>query len=1021
MRRFGLKHIAAAAISCHAVVAIAQDELVIYAFQDGKPASGLTAVLDGEARAEIGADGSVMFDLPAGSHSVVFSDQGTPVQTIRFNSAKGQYVDINVALKPGAEAQVSVEPYFGAETAVETAKAPKGSLGGRITNNGVPLAGATITVRGTGATATTDANGRYSLELPRGVYELEINHDGFAAPMAEDVRVVSGVSRNENIRLGGSTSSSQDASLEEIVVTAKLQPNAFEESERFAVNVIDTIGIEELARFGDTDVAASVVRVPSVTIQDDKYVFIRGLGGRYITTTLNGSTLPSTDPSKRTVPLDLFPTNMVSQLDVKKTFVASMPGESTGGNLVINTRSFPLERAGKVSFSLGYVPGLTGDDVAADPSRSDTDFLGWDGGSRDVPAAVPSIAEVLKYDDEYSQNVETELRQIGGLLLKDDLDLDTTTATPKVSLGLNYGDVFDFDGNEFGYFAAGNYRNGWSQKDSGVSRTYTAGSGEVFDDFTFEEATNNIDASALLALGLNMGSNTYQSNSLVSRVTESKTRVSQGLDGDSNFQSYRYTIDWIERQFLSQQFSGEHVIGDSGKLVADWQVTGSQARRYAPDRREVRFDLREGDGVYNLQVPNLLRRYDDLVDNNVDVSSDIEYSFDPNRFGSSKIQFGVQVIRRERDADSESYGYDGGLQSGVDDNAPNLLVSEVLTVDNITGDSGTGFAFQDKTLPSDSYEADMDLDSVYLSYDLMFLDSYQIVVGGRYEDYTQTTDTFELAGDQDAASSLLDEGTFLPSFSFNWFVSEDQQLRFAVSKTVSRPDFKETSNAVFYDKEFDFRVRGNPNLKLSEVVNVDLRWERYFSDTESLSVALFYKDLKDPIERVVQPASGTAGNSRTFSNADSAELYGIELDLRKDFSFDERYDRTFFIAFNGSYIDSEVTLTTGEKRKLQGQPDYTLNVVLGYDDLPTRQQLTLLLNQSGDNIVDVGVSGRPDVIEEPRLALDVNYKFDVTADFALKAKVKNLLDSEVEFTQGGKVFQSYDKGMELEAGFDWNF
>ena len=116
-----------------------------------------------------------------------------------------------------------------------------------------------------------------------------------------------------------------------------------------------------------------------------------------------------------------------------------------------------------------------------------------------------------------------------------------------------------------------------------------------------------------------------------------------------------------------------------------------------------------------------------------------------------------------------------------------------------------------------------------------------------------------------------------------------------------------------------------------------------------------------------------------------------------------------------------MTLTTGEKRKLQGQPDYTLNVVLGYDDLPTRQQLTLLLNQSGDNIVDVGVSGRPDVIEEPRLALDVNYKFDVTADFALKAKVKNLLDSEVEFTQGGKVFQSYDKGMELEAGFDWNF
>jgi outer membrane receptor protein involved in Fe transport len=210
-------------------------------------------------------------------------------------------------------------------------------------------------------------------------------------------------------------------------------------------------------------------------------------------------------------------------------------------------------------------------------------------------------------------------------------------------------------------------------------------------------------------------------------------------------------------------------------------------------------------------------------------------------------------------------------------------------------------------------------------------------------------------------------------------------------------------------------------LKVSDVTNYDLRWERYFSGTESVSVALFMKDMDKPIERIVQPASGTAGNSRTFQNADSATISGIEIDARKDFSLNQSFTKSLYFAANASVIDSEVTLIGGATRALQGAPEYSFNLILGYDDISRGQELTLLFNQSGDTIVDVGVSGQPDIVEEPRLSIDLNYRYYVSETLTIRVKVEDLLDTEIEFTQGGRIFQKYNTGQKFQAGVDWNF
>ena len=577
-------------------------------------------------------------------------------------------------------------------------------------------------------------------------------------------------------------------------------------------------------------------------------------------------------------------------------------------------------------------------------------------------------------------------------------------------------------------------------------------------------------ASGLVSVGLNVGDSTFEWNTLLSRDTSSLVERVAGQGGDEFEALYLQTVQWTERTFASTQLAGSHFLTDDGDIFAEWQVTASSAYRYAPDRREVvmassrdavnAVDLDAYRSEFDFGTPNdqqavelrnffvepgaILRRYDDLIDTNLDASLDFTFDVMDDGYNFSSLRVGGSAVARERDSDSESYGFNINQARSDLLFTDNLLISDVIyacgegpgtracesvvdadgstvpPVGGITNSRDTGFVFQDKTLASDSYEAEMTYNSAYLMYDHTFGSTWQLVVGGRYEEYEQITDTFSLSGEQSAVQSVIDKDSFLPSLSVNWFFSDNQQLRFAASETVARPDFKEAANATFYDNEFNFRVLGNPFLEVSTITNVDLRWEWYGdSEQDNLSAALFYKDMEKPIERVVQLASGTAGNSRTFRNADSGEISGVEIEGRKEFALDEGLARTFFVSFNVAYIESEVALSSGRVRALQGQPEYTANLILGFDDIAAGQQLTLLLNQTGESIADVGLFGSPDIIFEPRLEANLVYRLDVSEAITLKAKVDNLLNTEVEYTQFGQPYQLYEKGTKVSISIDW--
>jgi TonB-dependent receptor len=297
---------------------------------------------------------------------------------------------------------------------------------------------------------------------------------------------------------------------------------------------------------------------------------------------------------------------------------------------------------------------------------------------------------------------------------------------------------------------------------------------------------------------------------------------------------------------------------------------------------------------------------------------------------------------------------------------------------------------------------------------------WQVITGIRFEEYVQTTETFSSFNGQ-PVESVIDEITPLPHFGVNWSFTDDQQLRVALSETIARPDFKETANAYYQDLEFGAQVFGNPFLQTSSITNADIRWEWYFDEDagNSISVALFHKEIEDAIERVVIAASGTAANARTFQNSDLAELNGIEVEGRISFSLSNDFDSEIFIDFNAASIESEVDIGGGVIRAMQGQPDYTANIVFGYDDFATEQQVTLLLNQNGKTVADRGIQGAADVILEPRLDVQLVYRWDVNEALSVRAKINNLLNEDYEYSQGGKVFQQYERGTSFQVGIDW--
>jgi len=1009
-------------------------ELWVYVFRGDDPAQNVQVELDGGEARSAGTSGQVRFEaLASGTHRVVIRAQGDELHSFRFSSAPGQNADALVRLaEPDGEVDVTVEAYDPRESVLERENAAVGRLVGSVrrAGTGAPVPGAEITVPPYAYTAETDQSGRFEIELPRGVYELAVAHPRYPDQAVGEVRVVASVTQQTSLTLApadvpdSAPVSGVQGPIEEVVVIGRYVSDTATARKRDALAVTEYIDSEQLARFGDSDVAAALGRTVGVTIEEDKFVFVRGLGGRYTMTSLNGASLASTDPTRRTVPLDLFPAGMLERISIQKSYSPDMPGDATGAHVELVTKSYPAEPVREVSVGIKAGTRITGSSVPTDPTSGDLDFLGYDDDERELPILVKGF-QAFNDPDLPLPDAPESLVELAGESFNNELVPDDDDAAPDLDLGITVGDSFEIGDNELGYLAVLDYSNGWSIQDNGFSQTFRRETeGLVLNSTTdFEKATNTIDINGMLSLGAQVGLNhEFRLVSMLNRSTFSSVRRDSGLNEGADLRFTEDQIEWTERTLATQSVSGEHFFPDARDLEVNWTYAYTFADRFSPDRRTVLFqEQREGRGLeLEPERGNTERRFEELEDRNHEFNADVllPLEFGNTLSGSAKV--GGGIIRKDREFEVERFGFRlrGNDRSILLEDDP----ERILGPDNI----GPLFVLEDRSEPRDNFDADWDINWGYVMGTLES-QRFQVTAGVRVEESDQVLDTFnEITGQPEVVD--LQQTDTMPSVGLTWFMNDDMQVRLGFSETVARPDFKELSNARFVDPLFNFVVQGNADLQISQVTNVDLRWEWFFGGQDNLTIGLFYKDIDDPIERVFRNISSSAEPDRIFRNQQSADLRGVEFNLRKEFALDASFTQSLFFGLNASVIDSEVTLDPQtavsedqSERSLQDQADNTLNVQLGYDHLSAGHQVTLLYNRVGDRISEGGGGGLPEVVEEPFHALDLVYEYTGLENFVLQGKVKNLLDDSITFTQGGEIFRELDPGVGFDLEVKWQF
>lgn len=977
-------------------------------FRDtGLPAAGAMLVV-GDHVVTADEDGGFVATLPEGEHTLVIGEEAWT-----FRVVDGQATELLVTLGQGVAIEAPPEQVEIAVTG------PPGRLLGTLHNaeDGRPLAGARIYVRGLDVEGITDASGAFAMDLPPGELELSIILGGYSS-LSTTVQIASEQEQSVALEMVPAGVKGEDF----VVLAPRVEGGtaALLEERKEADTVTEVLGAEEMSRSGDSNAASALSRVTGLTVVGGRYVYVRGLGDRYSATTLNGSSLPSPEPERRVVPLDLFPSSVLDSVTIQKTMSPDQPAEFGGGVVQLQARMAPSEPFFEVGLSGGYrhgtsfQTGLIGD-------TGPTDWLGMGASYRALPAKLDAASRdnALVLGDMFSEGYSAEELEAFGESLPNRWYLEETQIPMDfgVDVGAGWGTSWGQD-RSAGFRLGVNYGQSWQRLD--FERTWYVLSGDGMEEssnYRFQSTERSIGLGAMAAGGVQLGeAHSIAVVSLINRDTSYESRTYEGFARDENAIIREGRIRWIERQLLFNQVSGVHQTQALGGLEVDWRYAYSLATRVEPDRRHWTDEYQEGSDTWTLSTRSFGNGilFSELREDNHDMGVGVTR---PVPWMDGAIKVGGSARMRDRQVDTRRYRYFDKF-SASDPSIDSVLAGDssgYFTPETIRPD---GFQLQDNTQSTDNYLAQQRQQAGFLMVSGGH-GPWRGMAGFRVEHSAQEVVTYARF-DPDATPIVasIDNTDFLPSGNVAYSLREDMQLRAAYGRTVSRPDFREQSPATFFDVTGGRAVYGNPDLQRAILHNLDGRWEWYPSAGESVSVGLFYKRFISPIEMVIVPSGG---NPVTFANAESANNLGLELEGRKNLP----PAPDFFIAGNLSLIRSRVVLAEGSgiqtssERPLQGQAPWVFNVQAGYDNPDSGLTVTALYNVAGPRIQEVGALGIPDTMLQPVHTLDLVASKQLPKGFSVKVKGQNLLNSPARVTQGDNEIESIQKGTKVSLSLDW--
>ena len=999
----------ALALSLIAPMVSAQNTFVLVFLEDA-PLRHIKVAIDGKIVGVTDGKGMVQADVSTGPHKLYLIDDDLAIP-VRFEIP----VDGEVEISAVFSRDIEVEPLVKKQI-FEQGETATGFIAGKVTSpSGMPIVNASVKVADLDVSTKTNEDGLYTLEVPRGSHIVDVSVEGYTSPEPSSVRVFADLGVYAGFKLFKQSLAKAidlpSSSFEEVVTLGVFNPTKGAENiERYASTVVSAMDAEQLARFGDSDVAVAIGRIAGLSVTDGKYANVRGLDGRYIATNFNGILMPSTDPLRRDVQLDLFPSNIVDSIEVQKSFSADQLATTTGGSIAVNTKGIPDEQVGSMSVSTGFNTEFTGDNVQG-YRDSNREWLGYDNGLRNLHSGVLEAtdgAQSLTICDPSLADICTHpaVAMAYFLTFRPDYDINAVKADSDIGFDADFGDRFEYAEGEFGYYFAGSYGRSTGYRGDASLTNPSDLSG------TYNRTKDTVSVSGYGVLGYEFDSGEILSKTTLLRSTDDVTRQTIAVNAEDNALDSAI-LEYVQRQLFSQSFSGfKEFQPGYFDAVIDWRIGYSETDRLEPDRRQY-YSLNDA-----LATSSVERRWSDLNEVSNDLGLDYNLSAEWGDANYATLDFGLLSSKKERTVDL----YRFGVRLGDDpiDLSNENGIDELLSVSNIAADA---FRLRPATASTDSYLSAEEVSAFYMTLQNEFGSDWIVELGARYEDFSQKISYTN----NPANEGLLETDDIYPAMNITWRALEDYQVRFGFSQTVSYPGLIERSESQSYDPQTDDPIFGAPDLKVSEIDNLDLRIEYYFGASNKASLAFFTKEIDSPVERAIPDASGSAAAGITFRNQKSAVLDGVELDFNTMLIDTDAHG--FFVNGNLSYIDSKVSLSSkslqlegagSEGRSLQGQSKYLANLQIGYDHYPTEQKVTLLLNYFDDRIFRVarGTAVGP-IVEQGRLTVDLNYENILSERWSLKLKAKNITNEPISYSQNEREIELYETGTSISASLSY--
>jgi outer membrane receptor protein involved in Fe transport len=888
-----------------------------------------------------------------------------------------------------------------------------GRVIGRVVEaeKGAPVAGAQIEVVEAPIRAVSALDGRYTLTgVPAGPVSLRVRMIGFGPKTVTGVLVPADGTVSQDVALAA-----EAVQLEEIAVSAEAERgtvNRALEEQRNSNNIVSAVTAEQISKSPDSDAGQAVQRVSGVSVQDGKYVFVRGLGERYTTTSLNGSRIPSPEPERKIVPLDLFPASLLEGISTSKTFTPDQPGDFSGASVDLKTREFPAGRVISFSASAGFNSGGTGK-LLQRPQTVGTEWRGLAGDERAIPAQVADVTSLTGYTQPQINDMIASFRNAWSSLSED--------GSANGGFGVTLGGEDPVFGQPIGYIGSFTYSYGQEvRKDETRSLIQaTATDFQPLNESHGGTARNSVLYGGILNLSTRIGANSKISfNNTYNRTADNEATELAGFNEEFNTDLDVTRLTFTQRTVRSHQLMGEHMLGQSH--LVDWSLSGSFVNRYEPDRSDIAYitDIDPATGVSNpvawLGGPrSATRTFGDLDENGYEGRANYRLMLGSGA-APAVVKVGGAYRAVDRTADSRAFDITNrGLGEADRSRPPEEIFAGAAAMDSrlslfINANGGR-------------YDAKDRLAAGYAQVELPITGRLRMIGGARIEQWNLDLNTLDPQGQ--VSTTTRDNTDILPSIALNYQLAEDQIIRLSASQTLSRPEYREMASVSSFEPIGGTITFGNPNLQRALIQNYDARWEWYPRAGEVLSVAVFAKHFDDPIEKVFVIQTGALANS--FVNADQANNYGVELEVRKnlDFLAPALYGLTAFA--NTTLMKSEITpgntdisALTSTDRPMVGQAEYVVNGGLSYAS-GGGVNATLLYNLVGARIVEAGAIPFPDAYEQARSLLDLSLQVPVFQTASLKLDAKNLLDDQVHVVQGGVTRLRYKTGRVFSVGATW--